>query len=35
MLDKLRKKLNNSASLGKTLARAQQPQHHSYFVEPK
>jgi hypothetical protein len=34
MIDKLRKKLNNSASLGKTLARTQQ-HHFSHFAEPK
>ena len=33
MLDKLRRKLNNSASLGKTLARTQQ-HHFSHFAEP-
>jgi len=35
-MDKIKKKLNNSASLGKTLARTSQQQHHfSYFAEPK
>lgn len=34
MLDKLRRKLNNSASLGKTLARTQQ-HHFSHFAEPR
>ncbi len=36
MMEKLRKKLNNSASLGKTLSRAKQQQlHFSYFMEPR
>lgn len=38
MIDKLRKRLNNSASLGKTLARTQQQQQQqnfSYFAEPR
>lgn len=34
MLEKLRRKLNNSASLGKTLARTQQ-HHFSHFAEPR
>lgn len=35
-MDRLRKKLNNSASLGKTLSRANQQQlHYSYFMEPR
>lgn len=33
-MDKLKKKLNNSASLGKTVARGPQPHSKSFFVEP-
>lgn len=33
-MDKIKKKLNNSASLGKTIARGPQPHSKSFFVEP-
>ena len=35
MMSKLCKKLNNSASLGKTLARTQPNPHFSYYADPK
>jgi len=35
-MDKHKRSLNNSASLGKTLTRVKHPQHHqSFFVVPK
>lgn len=33
-MDKIKKKLNNSASLGKTIARGPQPHSKSFFVDP-
>lgn len=33
-MDKNKKKLNNSASLGKTIARGPQPHSKSFFVDP-